>query len=121
MVLVENALVHGGGPVTVTVTQAWSQAAGRPSAAAGAREPRVLVEVSDSGPGVPESLVAHVFDRGFSGAASSGVGLALARALVETDGGRLELRRARPPLFTIFLAAAGDSALPAGVGAREPR
>ena len=122
VVLVENALVHGGGPVTVMVTQAGAPAAGRPSATAGAREPRVLVEVSDSGPGVPESLVAHVFDRGFSGAASSGVGLALARALVETDGGRLELRRARPPLFTIFLAAAGDSAPPpAGVGVREPR
>lgn len=122
VVLVENALVHGGGPVTVTVTQAWSQAASRPSSAAGVREPTVLVEVGDSGPGVSEELVAHVFERGFSGADSSGVGLALARALVETDGGRLELRRARPALFTIFLAAARESApVPTPSGVREPR
>jgi signal transduction histidine kinase len=118
VVLVENALVHGGGPVTVTVTRALVRA----SSTSAGREPTVLVEVGDSGPGVPEELVAHVFERGFSGAESSGVGLALARALVETDGGRLEMRRARPALFTIFLAAAGDGpSVPAVPGAREPR
>ena len=118
VVLVENALVHGGGSVTVTVTRAPARAGSVP----GGREPSVLVEVGDSGAGVPDELLAHVFERGFSGARSSGVGLALARTLVETDGGRLELRRARPALFTIFLAAAGDGApVPAPQGAREPR
>ena len=48
----------------------------------------------------------HVFDRGVSGGSSTGLGLALARALVEADGGRLELSRMRPALFTIFLPAA---------------
>ena len=47
-------------------------------------------------PGVPEELVPHVFDRGVSGRSSTGLGLALARALVEADGGRLELSRMRP-------------------------
>ena len=61
------------------------------------------IEVSDAGAGVPEELVAHVFDRGVSGAASTGVGLALARALVEADGGRLELARTRPATFAVFL------------------
>jgi len=28
----------------------------------------------------------------------------LARAFIEADGGRLELRRASPPIFAIFLA-----------------
>jgi signal transduction histidine kinase len=65
-----------------------------------------LIEVSDSGAGVPEELVPHVFDRGVSVGSSTGIGLALARALVEADGGRLELSRARPPVFTIFLPAA---------------
>jgi signal transduction histidine kinase len=89
--LVDNAIQHGGGTVTLS---------------ARAAENSIVVEVSDSGPGVPEELVPHVFDRGVSVGSSTGLGLALARALVEADGGRLELSRARPPMFTIFLPAA---------------
>lgn len=89
-VLLDNALSHGAGAVTVTVVD----------------QPRpgmVLVEVTDDGPGISEALAAHIFDRGVSGAASSGLGLALARAFVEADGGRLELRRVRPAVFGVFL------------------
>ncbi len=89
--LVENAVQHGSGTVTLS---------------ARAVENSLLIEVSDSGPGVPEELVPHVFDRGVSVGSSTGLGLALARALVEADGGRLELSRARPPIFTIFLPVA---------------
>lgn len=89
--LVDNALRHGAGMVTI-------------SARAG--DNALLIEVSDAGPGVPEELVAHVFDRGVSVGSSTGLGLALARALVEADGGRLELSRPRPPTFTIFLPVA---------------
>jgi signal transduction histidine kinase len=89
--LVDNALRHGSGTVTV-------------SARAG--DASLLVEVADAGSGVPEELVPHVFDRGVSGRSSTGLGLALARALVEADGGRLELSRARPPVFTVFLPEA---------------
>jgi len=71
---------------------------------------------------VPEELVAHVFDRGVSVGSSTGLGLALARALVEADGGRLELSRARPAAFTIFLPAArADDVLPAARPAATPR
>jgi signal transduction histidine kinase len=89
--LVDNAIKHGSGTVTLS---------------ARATEHSLLVEVSDNGPGVPEELVPHVFDRGVSVGSSTGLGLALARALVEADGGRLELSRAKPALFTIFLPAA---------------
>jgi signal transduction histidine kinase len=44
-----------------------------------------------------------VFERGFSGGGSTGVGLALARALVEADGGRLELSNRQPAVFSLFL------------------
>lgn len=89
--LLDNAVRHGSGTVTL---------------AARASEASLVIEVGDSGDGVPEELVAHVFERGVSVGSSTGIGLALARALVEADGGRLELSRASPPTFTIFLPAA---------------
>lgn len=86
--LVDNAVQHGGGTVTLSARRAESS---------------LLIEVADNGPGVPEDLVPHVFERGVSGESGTGLGLALARALVEADGGRLELSRVRPAMFTIFL------------------
>lgn len=110
-VLVDNALMHGAGDCTVSVRTVY----GGPD-----REPLVAVEVADEGDGVSDDLAPHIFDRGFSGAGSTGVGLALARALIEADGGRLELQRRRPALFTIFLAKPTPAR--AGIGATtEPR
>jgi signal transduction histidine kinase len=91
-VLIDNALRHGAGAVTVSAR--WTGVA---------PDRMVVVEVTDGGQGVPEELEAHVFDRGISGASSTGVGLALARALVEADGGRLELSSARPARFAVYL------------------
>ncbi|SHG47935.1 sensor histidine kinase [Streptoalloteichus hindustanus] len=90
-VLLDNALRHGGGTVTLSARRG---------------EGTVVVEVTDSGPGVPDELVPHIFERGVSGAGSTGVGLALARALVEADGGRLELNSPRPATFSVFLRVA---------------
>ncbi|GAA3633881.1 signal transduction histidine kinase [Lentzea atacamensis] len=87
-VLLDNALMHGEGSVVVS---------------ARSEEGTVVVEVSDGGDGVPEELAAHIFERGVSGGGSTGVGLALARALVDADGGRLELSTARPATFAVFL------------------
>jgi signal transduction histidine kinase len=98
--LLENALQHGAGAVTVTVEAA-------PEA--------ITLTVSDEGPGVPPDLVPAIFERHVSGAASTGLGLSLARALVEADGGRMELVRPRPPTFAVFLLPAEAS------GDREPR
>ncbi len=91
-VLIDNALRHGAGVVTLSA---------RPGGAGPDR--MVVLEVADGGQGVPEELAPHVFDRGVSGASSTGVGLALARALVEADGGRLELSSARPARFAVYL------------------
>lgn len=94
-VLLDNSLRHGTGAVSITARRGDATA---------------VIEVSDAGPGVPEELAAHVFERGVSGGGSTGVGLALARALVDADGGRLELSMSRPATFTLFLpvAKAGD-------------
>lgn len=88
--LVDNAVQHGAGLVRIDV---------QPGAAS------IVIEVSDEGAGVPDAIVGHIFERGMSTVSSTGIGLGLARALIEADGGRLELRRASPPVFGIFLAA----------------
>lgn len=113
-VLVDNALMHGGGTCTVSVRTVTG---GRDD-----REPLVCVEVADEGHGVRDELAPHIFDRGFSAAGSTGVGLALARALIEADGGRMELQRRRPALFAVFLGYnAGPARPPANGPVTEPR
>jgi signal transduction histidine kinase len=91
-VLVENAFVHGDGTVTISAQRVGEH---------------VAIEVSDEGEGVAAQLVPSIFARGVSGAGSTGLGLALARALVEVDSGRLELRQARPATFALYLPGSG--------------
>jgi signal transduction histidine kinase len=100
-VLIDNALRHGAGVVTLSAR--WTGVG---------PDRMVVVEVTDGGDGVPEDLAARVFDRGISGASSTGVGLALARALVEADGGRLELSSARPARFAVYLRVPRGEELP---------
>ncbi|WP_375002307.1 ATP-binding protein [Gordonia sp. PS3] len=87
-VLVDNALVHGGGECVVRVGVLTS------------RE-MVRVTVSDAGAGVPDEVVPEMFRRGVSGGGRNGLGLSLARALVEADGGRLDLVSRRPAVFAV--------------------
>lgn len=88
-VLLDNAVRHGAGPVTISARRG---------------DGTIVVDVADGGAGVPDDLAAHVFERGVSGGGSTGFGLALARALVESDGGRLELSTRQPATFTVFLS-----------------
>jgi signal transduction histidine kinase len=99
-VLLDNALRHGSGTVTLAAREGVAASGGE----------TVVIEVADMGPGVPDELAEHVFERGVSGGGSTGLGLALARALIDSDGGRLELSVRRPATFTVFLPVpkAGD-------------
>ena len=98
-VLLDNALRHGAGQVTMIARDGSSSG-----------NDTVVIEVSDTGAGVPDELAEHIFERGVSGGGSTGLGLALARALIDSDGGRLELSVKRPATFTVFLPVprAGD-------------
>ena len=87
--LLDNALVHGAGVVTIRTSQT----------------PRsVVVEVRDEGQGVPQELVPRIFERSVSGRpGGTGLGLALARSVVAADGGQVVLVRPRPAVFAMFL------------------
>ncbi|GAA3961674.1 ATP-binding protein [Gordonia caeni] len=107
--LLDNALSHGGGSVTVRVDDLVSADI-------------VRVTVSDTGGGVPDHLAPDIFRRGFSGGASTGVGLSLARALVEADGGRLDLVSRRPAVFAVVIPvrSGGDDGSDPPLVRRDP-
>jgi signal transduction histidine kinase len=91
--LLENSLVHGRGTVEMQARRSG---------------PSVVVEVSDQGDGVPAAIAPHIFERSVSSGRgqSTGLGLALARDLAESNGGRLDLVSAQPPRFALFLSEA---------------
>jgi signal transduction histidine kinase len=103
--LVENALVHTppGTPVTVSVRRDGDLA---------------KLEVADRGPGVPDAMRRRVFERFARGggdsapAGSSGLGLAIVRAVADAHGGQVELcdSQGQGARFLVTLPATGDAA-----------
>lgn len=87
-----------------------------------AREGRVSrLDVVDNGPGIPESLRAHIFERFYRGdeshsqdAGGSGLGLSIAEWAVEACRGQLTLERTTTEGSTFRIT------LPANVGERAP-
>jgi two-component system, OmpR family, sensor kinase len=51
----------------------------------------VVLEVRDSGPGMTSETLARAFEHGYSRGSGAGVGLSVARSLVERHGGRIEV------------------------------
>jgi signal transduction histidine kinase len=89
-VLIDNADRHGAGAVGVTVR---------------ALDDAAAIDVSDEGPALSEDP-AELFGRATAEASGHGFGLALARRLTESQGGRLHLSNSDPPTFTVLLPAA---------------
>lgn len=86
-VLVENALVHGRGTVELRAVP---------------RHGVIGIEVADEGT-VAADAEARLFRRRESWAGSTGIGLHLARALAEGEGGRLRLAQADGTTFELLL------------------
>lgn len=85
-VLVDNALVHGAGPVTVAARDAGGVLA---------------IDVSDQG--ALTASEADLFAPRDLPSDGHGIGLAFARRLAEAEGGRLRLTARRPTTFTVLL------------------
>ncbi|MFD7720112.1 sensor histidine kinase [Streptomyces sp. NPDC059814] len=84
--LVGNALRHGARPVRLRLYAREHPDTGR----------RAVIEVLDSGPGIPESVLPHVFDRFYKSDAArtrtegSGLGLAITSENVHLHGGTVD-------------------------------
>ncbi len=94
--LVDNAVRHAGsdGRVTLRLTP---------------RQNAIRLDVHDSGPGIPESERDRVFDSFYRGDASrspetgrSGLGLSIARGILELHGGTIEFECSRAGGTTFF-------------------
>ncbi|MEU0771766.1 HAMP domain-containing sensor histidine kinase [Streptomyces albogriseolus] len=143
--LIGNALKHGGSPVRVSVREEPGEgtegvgavgAVGAAEGAEGAEETEaadpsdgtVVIQVRDHGPGIPEEVLPHVFDRFYKASASrprsegSGLGLSIALENAHIHGG--EITAANSPeggaVFTLRLprdvsaAESGEKAGDAG-------
>ena len=82
---VGNALRHGGPPVTVTARADYRQDGGQ-----------LVLEVRDHGPGLPQAVIPHLFDRFYKAdtararSEGSGLGLAIAWENAQLHGGHIE-------------------------------
>jgi len=105
--LISNALRHtpAGGSVTVAAEPAG---------------PRVRFSISDTGAGIPAEHLARVFDRFFrvpgSTGAGAGLGLSIAREIVEAHGGEIRAD-STPGRGATFWFTLPTSAAPAQVAA----
>ncbi|MGW7230837.1 sensor histidine kinase [Streptomyces cyaneofuscatus] len=113
--LVSNAVRHtpAGGRVTL---RAYGEEAGRLSEGAG----EVVIEVADTGTGIPAGDLRHVFDRFWRAEKSrsrrtggSGLGLAIVRKLAEAHGGSVSATstEGEGSAFTLRLPASGPDGM----------
>lgn len=86
--LLENAVRHGEGTVTIAVEPSFSAQERRCTGTA--------VTVSDEGPGIPEESMGRVFTRFWRGSKRGGTGLGLyiVKGIVEAHGGTIAVGRA---------------------------
>jgi signal transduction histidine kinase len=107
--LVGNAVQHGGRGVCIRVRRTGHLG---------------VVEVCDTGPGIPDDVIPHLFERFYTtgrGSGGSGLGLAIVRQHVDRLGAALEVRTAVGEgtcMVVTLPSAAGEVPVPAGIDDR---
>ncbi|MEM0302310.1 MAG: PAS domain S-box protein [Archaeoglobaceae archaeon] len=95
--VISNSFIHGGENVKVTVEvykdRDWA-----------------VCRISDDGKGIPDEIKSKIFEKGFSTANRTGMGLFIAKWIIETFGGRIEVKDNKPreALFEIYLRTLAD-------------
>jgi signal transduction histidine kinase len=93
----------GGGSLTIREEEGKEEGLGRVA----------ILKVSDTGPGIPESIQSQVFQPFFSTKEEgTGLGLSIAHRIVKDHGGRIDLRseEGRGATFIITLPCPEDEA-----------
>lgn len=93
-ILLDNAVsyVPEGGEITIKA------GLGHSPRRTNSAQPKLVIEVQDRGPGIPDGLKQHIFDRFYRGDASRndkkhfGLGLSIAKELVELHGGSISVQ-----------------------------
>jgi signal transduction histidine kinase len=99
LILLDNAIKHGDGPIAVTSK---------------GLDGGVAVSIRDTGPGIDPDLVPHIFERfatgsedngGIGAGEGTGLGLAIAKTLVEAQGGTItvESQIGESTVFSVIL------------------
>ncbi len=88
--------------------------------------PNVVIEVSDTGPGIPPEVLAHIFETFFTTkepGKGTGLGLAICRSLTQEHGGSLNVssQPGKGATFTLRFPAASSSRKTAISAADEPQ
>ncbi len=111
--LVDNALKHGSGTVTVTVRGGTVDLV---DGTDGDARPAAVVSIADEGAGIPASLRSVIFSRFWHrpGAGNSGLGLYVVKALVNAHGGQVVAADAPGggAMFTFSLPAGEPAPVP---------
>jgi len=80
LILLDNALKHSSGDITVSARR---------------RDAEIEIQVQDRGAGIPPEQLEHIFDRFYraeeAGGQGFGLGLSIARSLVEAQGGTITM------------------------------
>ncbi|MCF2527456.1 ATP-binding protein [Yinghuangia sp. KLBMP8922] len=96
--LLENAVRHGAGAVTIEMAGTTFGAAGPAADGLGGTgdDEGTEITVSDEGPGIPDELLGRVFTRFWRGnrRGGTGLGLYIVKGLVEAHGGTIDVGRA---------------------------